>query len=219
MVRAESFFSVARYLEFRWAPRPLIFSPHNAAKASCASSRSALREPASTIPTQPELALSPNRQLDFMSNNAAHRTSQQRATHHRHALADLDGVSRRAPAPDEIRHRADDTRSHVRFQGDARILRRSGNVYRRGVRGNKAYRSISPNTMSSLPKIADVREHVTAAHEVHRAADARSRARGSCSGTVCWCRRRQDTRRTRPSALRPRRRPRLRARGSLRYRA
>ena len=77
-----------------------------------------------------------------------------------------------------------------------------------------AYLSISPNTMSSDPMIAQIPPACGRfAIIVDRLQIARSRSSGSCSDTAGWCRRRPDRRRTRPSGFPPRCRSRRPARG------
>ena len=85
---------------------------------------------------------------------------------------------------------------------------------------NLAHRSHSPNTISIAPRIAVVSASMwPAAHEVHRLQMAERGRADLAAVRLVACRRRPDTRRTRPWGFRSRHRLRPRGRGSPRCRA
>ena len=83
-----------------------------------------------------------------------------------------------------------------------------------------AYLSISPNTTSSDPMIAQTSASMCRLrHHVDRLQEGEAGRRGSCSDTAGWCRPPPDRRRTRPSGFPSRCRSRRPARDSPRCRA
>src|SRR5262245_52986901 len=136
----------------------------------------------------------------------------------------LDAVGIIAQFP--LRRLALETQGFItRKRRDAAATRRAG-FFRKGL-GHVAVsnsltnamadgqRSISPNTMSSEPMIAETSANICP----RPPADGRTTAPGSCTCRAGWCRLPPGRRRTRPWAPRPRRRPRRRARDGPRYRA
>ena len=129
VLRAESFFSVARYLDEAGEPLRRISCRTRTARVFCASSRNAASARASTSSTSRKSALSPTRQIEFLKLIRRMEKFRPLPDHHGHALADIDGLSQRDVAPaDEIRIGASEREGDGSLQSHAGVLRGSGGV-------------------------------------------------------------------------------------------
>jgi predicted ATPase len=124
--RAESFFSVARYLDEAAigtpGPPPPDFLSHSHGEGFLRFFQERCQRQGIFIFDEPESALSPSRQIEFLK---LMRRMEYRPLpdHHGHAFARADGLSRRdAAAADEIRAGAGDSEGHRSLQGHAGVL-------------------------------------------------------------------------------------------------
>ena len=131
--RAESFFSVARYLDERRA-KPLSGPPpdflsHSHGEGFLRFFEERCQRQGIFIFDEPESALSPSRQIEFLKLMRRMDKLRPLPDHHGHAFADADGLSRRAAAAaDEIRAGAGEREGDGSLQGHAGVLRGSGGV-------------------------------------------------------------------------------------------
>ena len=125
--RAESFFSVARYLDqaaLDVEDPPPDFLSHSHGEGFLRFFQERCQRQGIFIFDEPESALSPARQMEFLEADAADGEFGRLPDHHGHAFADADGVSRRAIAAiDKIRSGAGDREGDRSLQGHARVLR------------------------------------------------------------------------------------------------
>ena len=135
--RAESFFTVARYLDeaARGSPgQPPDFLSHSHGEGFMRFFEERCQRQGIFIFDEPESALSPARQMEFLKLLRRMEESDQPGGDG-HAFPDADGLSRRAVAAAvEIRPGAGDGRADRSLQGDAGVLRRSGGVCGGGLR-------------------------------------------------------------------------------------
>ncbi len=129
--RAESFFSVARYqdeVNMEYGGTPPDYLSHSHGEGFLRFFEERCQEQGIFIFDEPESALSPARQIEFLKL-MSRMDAAKLPDHHGHALADADGLSQCAPAAAfEIWPGAGDHRRDGSLQGHARILRRSGGV-------------------------------------------------------------------------------------------
>jgi predicted ATPase len=138
--RAESFFSVARYLDEAAigtpGPPPPDFLSHSHGEGFLRFFNERCQRQGIFIFDEPESALSPARQIEFSETDAADGPDRPLPDHHGHAFASADGLSERdAAAADEVRAGAGDGARDRPLQGPARVLRGSGRVRAGGDRG------------------------------------------------------------------------------------
>jgi predicted ATPase len=145
--RAESFFSVARYqdkVNLEYIPgvppgTPPDYLSHSHGEGFLRFFEERCQRQGIFIFDEPESALSPARQIEFLKLIRLMDVSELPG-HHGHACADADGLSQcTAAAAIEVWARAGDHRTDRSLQGHARILRRSG-----GVRGSGDRKMITP---------------------------------------------------------------------------
>ena len=164
--RAESFFSVARYLDeaARGSPgaAPPDFLSHSHGEGFLRFFEERCQRQGIFIFDEPESALSPSRQIEFLKLMRRMEQSGDLPGHHGHAFADADGLSRRAAAAaDEIRAGAGDRRSRpitTRSCGSSATIRRGSWRRRSGSRGGDgaaccAVSSSIPTTWRQRPGV------------------------------------------------------------------
>ena len=141
--RAESFFSVARYLDeaartIRLERPPPDFLSHSHGEGFLRFFEERCQRQGIFIFDEPESALSPARQIEFLKLMRRMEEIGDLPDHHGHAFADADGLSRRALLRltkyglEPVTVEGDRP-----LQGHARVLRGSEGICRRGDRGMK----------------------------------------------------------------------------------
>jgi predicted ATPase len=135
--RAESFFSVARYQDevnledIPGVPpgTPPDYLSHSHGEGFLRFFEERCQKQGIFIFDEPESALSPARQMEFLKLMTADGAVHNLPGRHGHALADADGLSQRASVTAvEIRPGAGDGRTDRLLQGHARVLQRSGGI-------------------------------------------------------------------------------------------
>ena len=137
--RAESFFSVARYLDEAARSAGALgpdFLSYSHGEGFLRFFEERCQRQGIFIFDEPESALSPARQIEFLKLLQMMDRSARIPGHHGDALAHADGLSQRdAAAADQIRAGADDRRVDRSLQDAARVLRGSAGICRGGDRG------------------------------------------------------------------------------------
>jgi predicted ATPase len=121
--RAESFFSVARYLDKAAKGDPFGGPPPDFLSHSLRFFEERCQRQGIFIFDEPESALSPSRQIEFLKAAADDGQVGALPGHHGHTLANADGLSKRhTAAADQIRAGADDGRTDRSLQGAAGVF-------------------------------------------------------------------------------------------------